>query len=86
MKYFILVEQRFSTTEINRLLSAIEQIKTRLNLIERLNVSYIYERLQQMQSDLHQVRKRPSVDEVRFVFLRFFIKFIGKFFSDIDDI
>jgi len=71
MKYFILVEQRFSNTEINRLLSAIEQIKTRLNLIERLNVSYIYERLQQMQSDLHQVRKRPSVDEVRFVFCDF---------------
>jgi len=71
MKYFILVEQRFSNTEINRLVSAVEQIKTRLNLIERLNVSYIYERLQQMQSDLHQVRKRPSVDEVRFVFAIF---------------
>jgi len=61
------IEQRFSNTEINRLLSAIEQIKTRLNLIERLNVSYIYERLQQMQSDLHQVRKRPSVDETSMI-------------------
>lgn len=57
------IENHFSNSEINRVISTLEQIKNRLNLIERFNVSYIYERLQKMQGDLHRIRKKPPVDE-----------------------
>lgn len=71
----ILVENHFSNSDINRVISTLEQIKTRLSLVERWNVSYIYERLQKLQGDLHQIHKRPSADEVRSSALFFFLKF-----------
>jgi len=54
------IEKRFSNFEINRVISTIEQIKIRLNLIERWNVSYIYERLQKLQTPLNEM---PMNDE-----------------------
>ncbi len=52
-----LVEKSFSNFEINRLISSIEQIKIRLNLIERWNISSLYHRL-------HKLQLQPSTDEV----------------------
>ena len=60
---FYLVEKRFSNFEINRLISTIEQIKTRLNIIERWNVSYIYDRLHKLQTDFHHIKKNSSLTD-----------------------
>jgi hypothetical protein len=64
-----LVEKRFSSFEINRVILSIEQIKTRLNLIERWNTSYLYDRLQKLQSDF---KIKSPTDEVRFCHRLFF--------------
>ncbi|CAF4278744.1 unnamed protein product [Rotaria socialis] len=57
------IEKRFSNFEINRILSTIEQIKVRLNLIERWNVSFVYDRLQKLQRDFNQVKhNRPETE------------------------
>ncbi|CAF3376702.1 unnamed protein product [Rotaria sp. Silwood1] len=57
------IEKRFSNFEVNRILSTIEQIKTRLNLIERWNVSYMYDRLQKLQRDFIQIKQKSPADE-----------------------
>lgn len=46
------------------MLSAIEQIKLRVNLIERWNMSYIYERLQKLQRDFNQIKQNQPTVEV----------------------
>ncbi|CAF2781863.1 unnamed protein product [Rotaria sp. Silwood2] len=58
------IEKRFSNVEINRILSTIEQIKIRLNLIERWNVSYIYDRLQKLQRDFNQIKQNSPSNEM----------------------
>lgn len=66
-----LVEKRFSTSEINRVLSAIEQLQNRLSTLERWNVSYLYDRLNRLQLSFHQFKKEkdpshPELTEVSF--------------------
>jgi len=51
------IEKRFSTSEMTRVLSTIEQIQIRLNLIERWNVSFLYDRFQRLQKDFHSTKK-----------------------------
>jgi len=51
------IEKRFSTLEISRVISSIEQLRSRLSLIERWNVSYIYGRLQKLQTDFNQMNR-----------------------------
>ncbi len=46
------------------MISTLEQIKSRLNLIERWNVSYIYDRLQKLQTDFNQIKKNTPFTEV----------------------
>jgi len=58
------IEKRFSNFEINRVISTIEQIKIRINLIQRWNVSYIYDRLQKLQTDFNQIKKNTPLNEM----------------------
>jgi hypothetical protein len=64
--FFYLVEKRFSNSDIKRLISSIEQIKSRINVIERWNVSYIYDRLQKLQTDFNQIARNRLSAEVVF--------------------
>ncbi|CAF1066101.1 unnamed protein product [Adineta steineri] len=57
------IEKRFSSYEINRMISLIEDIKTRFNVIESWNVSYIYDRLQKLQVDFHQMKGNAHAAE-----------------------
>lgn len=64
-----LVEKRFSSIEINRVISAIEKLKSRLNLIERWNTSYLHDRLQKLQGDFYHLTNRsPPANEVKIFF------------------
>lgn len=60
------MEKRFSNIEINRVISTIEQIKNRLNLIERWNTTYLHDRLQKLQGDFYHLTNRsPPANEVK---------------------
>ncbi len=61
------------------MISTLEQIKSRLNLIERWNVSYIYDRLQKLQTDFNQIKKNTPFTEV-------WLKSISSFFVKIVDL
>ncbi|CAF0946429.1 unnamed protein product [Adineta ricciae] len=50
------IEKRFTNSDITRVLSSIEQLKNRLNVIERWNVSYIYDRLQKLHTEFNQIK------------------------------
>jgi hypothetical protein len=54
-----LVEKTISNYEINRVILSIEKLKTRLNLIERWNMTNLYDRL-------HKLKAALSTDRVRF--------------------
>ncbi|CAF3820520.1 unnamed protein product [Rotaria sordida] len=58
------IEKRFSNFEVNRIVSTIEKIKIRLNLIERWNVSYIYDRLQKLQREFNQIKQKSPLNEM----------------------
>lgn len=67
------MEKRFSKIEINRVISALELIKNRLNLLERWNTTYLHNRLQKLQGDFYQLNKKsPPSTEVRISFDVFF--------------
>ena len=71
------MEKRFSLIDINRVISTLEQIRRRLNLIDRWNKTYLQERLQKLQGGFSQLTKKstPST-EVRYV--RFFFVYAEK--------
>ena len=79
-----LVEKRFTNSDITRVLSSIEQLKNRLNVIERWNVSYIYDRLQKLHIEFNQIKPNALSAEVRIIRI-LFLHFIPNIHLDIYD-